>query len=185
MRGAFPALKYNECMIRAEPLIPSGGHSRLTGIVSVLVLLASQCGGCAALPIATVGSLLGVTASAVSTGADVYRLGKIDSAEMANFAEAAHAVRGAGAELGLAAKRERRKDGAAFFEFADRKGAWLNVRVEPRAARLVYVRVDVGWFGSEAAARLMLERLRAHLPRPEPPGREGPGEPPGDGREAG
>lgn len=169
-------------------MIPWGPVSprRSFAVGSLLVFLAAQCGGCAALPIAAVGSVLGVTASAVSTGSDLYRLGKIDSAEWATFAEAAWAVRGAGAELGLAAKAERRKDGAAFFEFADRKGAWLNVRVEPRAARLVYVRVDVGWFGSEAAARLMLARLRAHLPRPEPPGRETPGEPAErDGREAG
>jgi hypothetical protein len=44
------------------------------------------------------------------------------------------------------------------------------VDVQARTARLVRLRVDVGWFGSQQTARLLLARLRAHLPRTQPAG---------------
>ena len=132
----------------------------------LFLLLASHAGGCAAVPIAALGSVLGVTASAVSTGGDIYRLGKLDAVEVATFDEAVEAAYLAAAELRLTNKgAEPRKGGAVQVSFADDKGAGMKVRVEPRTPRLVRVRVDVGWFGSEMTARLFLTRLRVYLPK--------------------
>ncbi|HSV14349.1 MAG TPA: hypothetical protein VLI90_08825, partial [Tepidisphaeraceae bacterium] len=42
-------------------------------------------GGCAAIPIATVGTVAGLAASTVDTGADLYKMGKLDAADLATF----------------------------------------------------------------------------------------------------
>jgi hypothetical protein len=141
---------------------------------SVLFLVATvQAGGCAALPLATLGSLVGVGASAVSTGNDIYQLGKLDTAQMASFDQAVAAAQCAAEDLCLSAKQvEHRDRGVRRLTFADDRGAGIKVDVEPRTPRLVRVRIDVGWFGSQQTARLYLARMRAHLP-------------PGSGGEAG
>ena len=138
-------------------------------VAACLVLLALQAGGCAAIPMATLGTLAGVTASAVSTGTDIYQMGKLETAEMAPFERATEAARRAADDLCLADKgSERRKRGGLMLHYADAKGAGLKVLIEPRTATLVRVRIDVGWFGSEPTARLFLARMRAHLPETEP-----------------
>lgn len=151
-------------MIRVNP--PPAVRWRQPTLALLFFLIASHAGGCAAVPVAALGSVLGVTASAVSTGGDIYRLGKLDAVEVATFDEAVEAAYLAAAELRLANKgAEPRKGEAVQVSFADDKGAGMKVRVEPRTPRLVRVRVDVGWFGSEMTARLFLSRLRVYLPR--------------------
>ena len=147
-------------------------------LLPCLILLPVGAGGCAAVPLATLGAVAGATASAVSTGNDIYQLGKLDTAEMARFNDAVPAARRAAAELCLEAQgSERRKRGGLLLSFADAKGAGLKVLVERRTDMLTRVRVDVGWFGSEPTARLFLSRMRAHLPKPPapaPPAASGP-----------
>ena len=151
---------------------PARGLGRQALLLLAGLLLATAGGGCAAVPLATVGTLAGVTATAVSTGTDVYQLGKLDTAELAGFHAAVGAARRAAAELCLVPRgSECRKRGGVLLSFADTQGAGLKVLVEPRTASLVRVRVDVGWFGSEPTARLFLSRMRAHLP---PPAATGP-----------
>lgn len=151
---------------------PAGTSRRLRRLTRLwaapgLILLATHCAGCAALPVATLGTLLGVTASAVSTGTEIYQLGKLDTAEIAALGHAAEASRCAAADLCLHPRREQWDKGQVVrLVFADSKHARIKVRLERRTARLVRVRVDVGWFGSEATARLFLGRLRARLPPP-------------------
>lgn len=130
-------------------------------------------GGCATLTLATLGTIAGSAGSAISTGRDVYELGKLDAAEMAQFDQAVLAAQQAADDLGLQFEpypNQPGKDSSVMLlPFVDQKGSKLKVRLERRAERLVLIRVDVGWFGSEVTAHLFLTRLRAHLPRP--PGR--------------
>ena len=140
---------------------------RLPGIL--FTALALGAGGCAAIPVAAVGTLAGAGASAVSTGNDVYRLGKVDTAEMASFDQVVSAARLAASDLTLRSNPDEQRDhGVLRLHFADDKGAGVKVDVEARSARLVHTRIDVGWFGSQEVARLLLSRLRAHLPRARP-----------------
>jgi hypothetical protein len=144
-------------------------------LVSCVALVAPLAGGCAAVPVATLGTLLGVGASAVSAGNDVFQLGKLDTAEMAAFDRAVAAARRAADDLSMRHRNtDPRRGRAVRLTFEDARGAALSVRVEPRTATLVRIRIDVGWFGSETTARLFLERMRVHLPRrpEEPPTKE-------------
>jgi hypothetical protein len=132
-----------------------------------LLLCGTLAAGCAAIPLATLGTIAGAAGSAVSTGRDVYSLGKLDTAEMATLAEVAQATRAARVELGLKTDpkpRHSSKAGILRMAFLDDKCDRIAVRLERCAPRLVLIRVDVGWFGSETVARLFLARLRVHLP---------------------
>lgn len=125
--------------------------------------------GCATLTLATLGSILGTAGSAASAGADVYNLGKLDAAEMARLDQVMLATHQAADDLTLQFKpdpKAKQKDPAIVeMPFIDDKKDKINVRLERRAERLVWIRIDVGWFGSEVTAHLFLERLRAHLPK--------------------
>lgn len=137
--------------------------------------------GCATLTLATLGSILGTAGSAASAGADVYNLGKLDAAEMARLDQTVLAVHEAADDLTLRFNpdpKAHQKDPAIIeLPFIDDKKDKVSVRLERRAERLVWIRIDVGWFGSEVTAHLLLTRIRAHLPLPNPPNRRAPGEP--------
>ena len=142
-------------------------RSRLLG--TLFTALALGAGGCAAIPVAAVGAIAGAGATAVSAGNDISRLGKIDTAEMASFDEVVSAARLGATDLCLRHEGDEQRDkGVLRLHFTDDKGAGVKVDVEARTARLVHMRIDVGWFGSQEVARLLLSRLRAHLPRAQP-----------------
>lgn len=148
---------------------------RTLGWITIGLALACTNTGCATLTLATLGSVLGSAGSAVSAGADVYNLGKLDAAEMARLDQVVLAAHQAADELTLQFKHDpnaKQKDPDRLdLLFVDDKKDKINVRLERRAERLVWIRVDVGWFGSEVTANLFLTRLRAHLPKPSPPNR--------------
>lgn len=133
----------------------------------VLCCAAASLSGCAALPLAALGTVIGVGASAVSTGASVYSLGKLNSAEPASADQVRHAMEAAADELDL-----RAQPGSGFDEsgitytghWTDAFGAKIDVIIQQRSSRLTRLRIDVGVFGNEPTARLVLARVRDHLP---------------------
>jgi len=129
------------------------------------IVLVGAGGGCEAIPLATIGTVAGISTSAVSTGREIFTLGKLDTAEIAGYPEALVAARQAAAELALEPKGpEKLKEWKAELEFLDEKGATVGVTVERRTEKLVRIRISVGLFGSEVTARLFLTRLRVFLP---------------------
>jgi hypothetical protein len=120
--------------------------------------------GCAALPLAAVGTVAGITATAVSTGADVYSMGKLDSAELATLDDVHGAVHQSAEEMGFELRREQAKPNVFGFEFIDQRNSITKVTLEARTPRLMRIRINVGVFGNEPTARLMLKRIRTHLP---------------------
>jgi hypothetical protein len=141
------------------------GHIRLQFGALPLLLLPLTCGGCVGVTAATLGTVIGAAGSAVGTGADIYGLGKLKTAQMASLADTVAATQAAARDLHLKLKCERKeKDQTTHLEFCDDKCAKLEVRIEPRTPSLVHIRIDVGLFGSEPTARLFLARLRTHLP---------------------
>jgi len=120
-------------------------------------------GGCATAAVATAGTVAGIAASAVSTGADIYRMGKLDSADQARFDDWIAAARAAAVDLDL--KVERWSDngkGEWGCTLADERKSTISVSVERRTETLCRTRIDVGLFGSEPTARLILTRMRVH-----------------------
>lgn len=153
-------------IVRKNPAAASAAAACRSMIVAAAVGMAmSGLTGCAALPLASLGTLSGIAFSAVSTGKDVYQLGKLDSAEMTTMEQALQAGRDAGEELDLRLKVDTREGAVGQLKFVDEKSASLAVRVERRTPMLVRTRIDVGWFGSEVTARLFLNRMRQHLPQ--------------------
>lgn len=123
--------------------------------------------GCAALPLAALGTVIGVGASAVSTGASVYSLGKLNSAELASADQVRHAVEAAAAELDLRPRPGGGFDASGITytdHWSDAFGSKIDVTIQERSARLTRLRIDVGVFGNEPTARLFLARVRNHLP---------------------
>jgi hypothetical protein len=138
--------------------------TRSCALVLAVVLLSTS-GGCAAVPLAAAGTLAGIASSTVGAGSDLYRAGKLDAADLAAFDAVAAAAEMAGEDMGFALKgRAPVPAGRLRLSYVDDRGATITVTADRRTATLTHTRIDVGLFGSETTARLMLGRIRAHLP---------------------
>ncbi|CAN5512891.1 hypothetical protein BH10PLA1_BH10PLA1_18140 [soil metagenome] len=121
--------------------------------------------GCAAAALTSAGTVAGITATAISTGADVYHLGKLDSVELARFPEMIAAVHATAADLHLAVTKEKNDgDGNRTLILSDDCDTTLDITIERRTETMCRCRINVGLFGSEPTARLILLRMREHLP---------------------
>lgn len=121
--------------------------------------------GCAAAaPLAAIGTAFGIAGSAVSTGADVYHSGKLDSSELGSLDDVRAAVFLAADELALTTLYEHVTAPTRVIRFADERKATIDVTLDSRTPRLTAIRIDVGVRGSEPTARLILRLTRAHLP---------------------
>ena len=132
-------------------------------------------GGCTTAAVVSAGTVAGIAASAVSTGAEVYTLGKLNSADEARFDEWIDAVRAAAGDLHLKIEKESAKrKGEWRCTLVDERKAKIKVFVQRRTETLCRTRIDMGWFGSEPTARLLLARVRQHedptSPAAQPPG---------------
>jgi len=135
--------------------------ARAASLLVLLLLLP----GCAAASLASLGTLAGMAATVVTTGADVYHLGKLDSVELAREDEVITAVRQTAEELHLASVRETwESDHKWYVLLVDDENSTIGITVEGRTATMTRARINVGVFGSEPSARLILLRLREHLP---------------------
>jgi hypothetical protein len=148
--------------MRRPLTIPRVIHS--TALIGLIVVLAMACGGCALVPLSTV---FGIAGTAASTGPEVYSYGKLDIAFMAEDGIVQKAVREAAADLGLRMIRDCRVSQSKKiwnFVMQDDLNLKIGVTVEQRAAKLCLCQVDVGLLGSEPTARLVMTRIKAHLP---------------------
>jgi hypothetical protein len=86
---------------------------------------------------------------------------------MANYDDTREAVREAAANFRLKIVRdqqERKHYHIWNFELADDLKETVDVRIERRSDELCLIRVDVGWFGSQPTAQLIIDKIRSHLP---------------------
>ena len=133
--------------------------SQCIGILSLFLIICTN--GCAYLDLA------GAAAPVVSTGLDLFKLGKLDASVMANFNDCCNAANAGASDLGLRAVRQY-KGGKTVqvweTTYEDETNYKSTIRVVRRTARLSQCRIDVGLFGSETTARLLMDRIRQHLP---------------------
>lgn len=133
----------------------------------VLLCVTASTGGCVALPVAALGLAGQVTdigSTAFSVGTEVFTSGKLESVELATFEQAEQAVRWMLNDLRLSIKELESDKTKAFYKIEDDNGAEVKITVRRRTAAICGVRVDVGWFGSEAYARLLLKSIRGRMP---------------------
>jgi hypothetical protein len=146
------------------PVGVSAFRHLLIGLGAVLLL---GCGGCALIPLATLSTIFGIAGTAVSTGPEVYKLGKLDGAVMANDVACRRAVRLAATDLQLHIVLNRKECGSSQnwdFELQDERKSKIEITIERRSPMLCLLRVDVGWFGSEPTAQLVMTVIKSHLP---------------------
>jgi hypothetical protein len=129
---------------------------------SLAATVTSCAGGCATATVASAGAMAGLAASAVSTSADVYQMGKLSSADRARFDDWIADVRAAADDLHLKVVKESldNEKGEWRCTLADDQKAKIKVFVQRRTETLCRTRIDVGLFGSEPTARLILARIR-------------------------
>jgi hypothetical protein len=125
-------------------------------------MTAASAGGCATATVASAGAMVGLAASAVSTGADVYQMGKLSSADQARFDDWIADIRAAADDLHLKVLKEslNNEKGEWRCTLADDQKAKIKVFVQRRTETLCRTKIDVGLFGSEPTARLILARIR-------------------------
>ena len=106
-------------------------------------------------------AVLGAAASAASTGSAVYRRGKLDASWMARFERVVAAAELAANDLGLELLSSVGDSAAGTWTLTARNAAdeKFIVRIERKAPRLIEFQIDIGWFGHEPTARLMLKRM--------------------------
>ena len=136
------------------------------------IVVAGGVGGCATATVAAAGSAVGLAASAISTGGDIYRLGKLDAADEARYHEWIAACRAAVSKQ-LHYRVEKDWDygnGRWICTVRDARRTRVVITVERRTETVCLTRVDVGVLGSEPTARLILATIRqqAHPQSPPP-----------------
>jgi len=141
---------------------PTRSSVRLLLWLAFTLMTATGAGGCATATVASAGAMVGLAASAVSTGADVYQMGKLSSADQARFDDWIADIRAAADDLHLKVVKEslNNEKGEWRCTLADDQKAKIKVFVQRRTETLCRTKIDVGLFGSEPTARLILARIR-------------------------
>lgn len=125
-------------------------------------------GGCiAALPVAALGvagDVADIGGTAFTAGTEVFNSGKLESVEFATYDQAQAAIRSMLNDLRLKQTKSSFTKTKARYDFTDDVGEKVRIDVLQRSAAIVGVRIDVGYFGSEAYARLLLKSVRGRLP---------------------
>lgn len=143
-----------------------------------MLLSLSGVGGCAEATIATASTLVGVAAAGISTGADVYRMGKLNSADLARLDQSIDAVHAAAGDMHFVIEKEEYyATGKWRCTLSDERKTRIRIYLERRTQTLCWTKIDVGIFGSEPTARLILARMRQHVPTSQPFGAESPSAP--------
>lgn len=140
---------------------------RFRTVATIILLgLIPLLSGCAAASIGTASVFAGLAATVVTTGADVYHLGKLDSVDMGHQDEMITAVRRAADELSLTIYAETwESDHVWYVQLKDDHDSKFGVTIDGRTNNMCRVRINVGIFGSEPTAKLFLIRLRENLPK--------------------
>jgi hypothetical protein len=156
-------------------------HLATALLVGLALLLPLAGDGCALIPLATLGTIADIAGDAASTGPTVYKMGKLDIAYLADSTTVERAARQAAYELRLIVTDDPdpSKNPAQWtFKLRDNLGSKITITVEPRTPLLCLCRVDVGVFGSEPTAKLIMTHISSHIPSAPATQQQKPVEPP-------
>lgn len=110
-------------------------------------------------------AMLGAASSAASSGSAVYKRGKLNASWMASFDQVVAAGEAAFDDLDMTvtkSKGDEKKGKWAIVAVNDDKNK-VKLKVDRKTASLTEFRLDVGWFGKEPTARLILKRMAVAL----------------------
>lgn len=124
-------------------------------------------GGCIALPVAALGlagNISDIGNTAFSAGTEIFSSGKLESVEFTTFEHAQAAVRSTINDLRLKLDQSEFSKRRATYDFSDQADSSIRIDLIRRTSAICQIRIDIGIFGSEAYARLLLKSVRARLP---------------------
>lgn len=106
-------------------------------------------------------AVLGAAASAASSGSAAYKRGKLVASWMGPFDLVVAAGEVALSEMGYAIYRSSgdAREGEWTIVAYDDDGGKIVLTVDRKTSELTDFQIDVGWFGSEPTARLVLKRM--------------------------
>jgi hypothetical protein len=104
---------------------------------------------------------LGAAASAASQGSAVFQRGKLAVSWMGQLDTVVAATEAAGTDLGLLTRHSSGNvvEGQWRTVMYTHDGDKLVVTVQRKTPEFVQFTIDIGWFGSEPTARLLLKRM--------------------------
>ncbi|HEX8323231.1 MAG TPA: DUF3568 family protein [Tepidisphaeraceae bacterium] len=141
--------------------------ARTVILFSAACLTGGMLSGCALLPLAAlgaVGQVSDIGSTAFSAGTEVFTSGKLEAVEFCRFDQAQAAIRSTLSDLRLPLKSSKFTKETATYDFEDDSGSDVTFELMRRSPAICQIQVDVGMFGSEAYARLLLKSVRARLP---------------------
>lgn len=148
---------YNHACPPKEPILH---RMSLTIRIVCLCVLVNFTAGCG-----VELAMLGAASSAASSGSAVYKRGKLNASWMASFDEVVAAGEAAFDDLGMKVTRSKgneKKGKWAIVAVNDDKNK-VKLKVDHKASRLTEFQIDVGLFGKEPTARLILKRMAVAL----------------------
>ena len=124
---------------------------------SLLLIIVAMCSGGCGIELA----MIGAAASAASQGSAVYKSGKLNVAWMGNFNQVVTAGEIAANDLGLliVSTTGNAEGGHWETKLRTRDGDKIEIRTTRKTPQLIQFQIDVGWFGQESVARLVLKRM--------------------------
>ena len=132
--------------------------------LALLTLLLASTGCATGVTVATAASVASLAGSTLDTGTDVYSMGKLKTAEMAAIPDVVEATYQASRDLKLTMMTDKQRgDGVVRMALVDDRHKVVDLWLDPRTPNLTRIEIDVGWFGSQPTATLILNRLRVHL----------------------
>jgi len=156
----------------SRPIVCRAYASRIAGLV-LSVGIITWCGGCALIPLATLSTVVGMAGDVAPVAPAVFHAGKLDVTMMTKYDEVLPAVRQAAWDLQMHVVRDQKNGGGDWdwdFQLRDDKKEKVEITVRKCTATMCKCQVDVGLFGSEPTARLIMWRIEMHLPGEVTPG---------------
>jgi hypothetical protein len=132
--------------------------------LACLVLLILTAAGCGAITVAGAASVATIAGTAVDTGNTVFSMGKLSSTELATREQCRQAVRKTAEEMQLRVTTDKlRDDREVRFALVDDRQSVIDIFLDPRTPAYTEVTIDVGLFGSQTTATLLLNHIRKHV----------------------
>jgi Protein of unknown function (DUF3568) len=133
--------------------------NKLLSLAAIWLVLTVGYGCSACLGSCLLGPSVTVGSSAGQAGISGYRNGKVKSFEVARYEEVVAAACRAGEAISLELQREATEDDKTTLHYIDGQNDIVKVLIERRTATLTYIEIDVGLFGSQGLALVMINQI--------------------------
>lgn len=140
------------------------GSTRASAFALRLMALAAGAGlaGCAAVPLTT----FAVAGTAVQSGVAIWKSGRLDTAKWAPISAVSAAAEKAMSDLSLEFVSRDYQGDHITWKLLDNANSAIKVKFYQRTETLTELQIDLGLLGNQSTARLILERIDAHLTPP-------------------